>query len=344
MEARRIDPLLLPFVQATATEQSQDLLERVLCGTADPIIEKILAHKSRVLPPYQRRDLEDMRAEARLRLVSRLRALQKAPHTNPIDKFCSYVAVTTCSVFYDYLRRQHPAWWRLKNQIHYLLSIHRDTFALWEDDQQMWRCGTAAWRGQPMHAAANARLQQVRDDPAAFRQDLLRHQATPPRPTCSLLSAIFEWVRGPIELDRLITTAAALLGVTDDPRRFDAHDDGLGEPDTMSDAANEVEQRQNLSAAWAEIRGLPRRQRVALLLSLSEIHVFPVEGIVSIRQVARELDIPDEELAELWNRLPLEDMEIARYLGLTRQQVINLRKAAHDRLGRRMRKSRGHHA
>jgi hypothetical protein len=41
-------------------------------------------------------------------------------------------------------------------------------------------------------------------------------------------------------------------------------------------------------------------------------------------------------LAELWNRLPLSDLEIGARLGATQRQVINLRKAARERLARRL--------
>ena len=43
-----------------------------------------------------------------------------------------------------------------------------------------------------------------------------------------------------------------------------------------------------------------------------------------------------EELAGMWNSLPLDDRGIAERLGITRQQVINLRKSARARLARRM--------
>ena len=46
------------------------------------------------------------------------------------------------------------------------------------------------------------------------------------------------------------------------------------------------------------------------------------------------LEMPAEEFVEVWKRLPLSDIEIAEMLGLTRQQVINLRKCARERLAR----------
>ena len=55
-----------------------------------------------------------------------------------------------------------------------------------------------------------------------------------------------------------------------------------------------------------------------------------------MRRIAEVIGIPAEELAALWSRLPLNDLEIATRLDLSRQQVINLRKSARQRLTRRL--------
>ncbi len=56
-------------------------------------------------------------------------------------------------------------------------------------------------------------------------------------------------------------------------------------------------------------------------------------GIASLRTIAGRLDLSPNELAGLWNRLPLDDLAIAKMLDCTRQQVINLRRVARDKLG-----------
>ena len=87
---------------------------------------------------------------------------------------------------------------------------------------------------------------------------------------------------------------------------------------------------------------LPLRQRIALLLSLrdsegsSVLYLFPMTGVTSILEIAKSLDIPAEDFADLWSKLPLEDNGIAERLGIARQQVINLRRSARERLARRM--------
>ena len=76
------------------------------------------------------------------------------------------------------------------------------------------------------------------------------------------------------------------------------------------------------------------RQRIALLLNLkdeqgnSQIEMLPFTGVATMRQIARVLEMEDEEFARLWNELPMEDAQIARRLSLTRQQIINRQKIA----------------
>jgi len=83
-----------------------------------------------------------------------------------------------------------------------------------------------------------------------------------------------------------------------------------------------------------------------LLLSLRDANgrgvltLLPLTGIASIRQIAEALAMSAEKLATMWNELPVEDAIIAASLGVTRQQVINLRKCARARLLRRIRNVR----
>jgi hypothetical protein len=86
-------------------------------------------------------------------------------------------------------------------------------------------------------------------------------------------------------------------------------------------------------------------QRHALLLNLREegggsaLMLVPLSGVASIRDIADLLQMPGAELASLWKQMPLDDLTIAARLGVTRQQVINLRKSARARLTRRMAES-----
>ena len=107
------------------------------------------------------------------------------------------------------------------------------------------------------------------------------------------------------------------------------------------DAVERIDQRRRVERLWIEIQELPIAQRIALLLNLrddmgmSALVTLPALGVASMRQIAVALEMAAEELAGLWGRLPLSDLEIAARLSLQRQQVINLRKSARQRLARR---------
>lgn len=91
---------------------------------------------------------------------------------------------------------------------------------------------------------------------------------------------------------------------------------------------------------WEEILQLPARQRAALLLNLRDaqnrdvIHLLPETGTATEEEIAEALEMPLERFAEMWRKLPLDDASIAAQLGVTRRQVINLRKAARARVWR----------
>ena len=98
---------------------------------------------------------------------------------------------------------------------------------------------------------------------------------------------------------------------------------------------------------WNEIRELPVNQRRALLLNLRDdqhrgmIGLLPLVGLASADEIADVLEWPREAFAAVWNDLPRDDEWIAAELGVTRRQVINLRKCARERLGRRVRAAAG---
>ena len=95
---------------------------------------------------------------------------------------------------------------------------------------------------------------------------------------------------------------------------------------------------------WREVCQLPVLQRAALLLNLRDsrdggvISFLPFLGVASKEELAQLLEMPYEDFQKLWSELPLDDFRIAQMFGITRQQVINLRKTARERLVRRTRR------
>jgi DNA-directed RNA polymerase specialized sigma24 family protein len=350
--AQQTDALLRPFLMAGDEAESHSLLTELVQTEAEPLIRSIIGRKLRVSlnglsSTRAAQEAEDIRGEILLNLVSRLHDLKADTESKAIVNFRSYVAVTAHNACHEALRQKYPERWRLKNRLRYLLT-HQAGLALWESEQGEWLCGLEAWRGAESLQRSAARVDELRSDPEAIRRLGLSGRSLQLMNPAELTLAIFKSAGVVMELDDLVTLIADLQGVksiefasvqTDDEESNDPYE---GLADKGGDVANELEQRRYVERLWQEICELPARQRAALLLNLRDdkggdvIALFPMLGVASLRRIAEALELPAEEFAKLWHDLPLDDATIAGRLGLTRQQVINLRKSARERLARRM--------
>ncbi len=345
---RQPDTLLLPFLQAANETQAQQYLGHLLTQHAEPIIAGILRRKgqsdfcrtSACRETPQERDARDAQAEVTAQLLTKLRHAKSDPDGEPISDFRAYVAVTTYRACTDTLRRKNPLRTGLKNQLHYLLTHRPAAFALWKDSRGEWLCGRPAWRGQEIAAASPLLLREM-----PFTTD--GGGGAKGAPLEELIQQAFDTVEQPVAFNDLVRFAAEALGIADQEALRVSDIVSEVNPldmvaDTRIDIAAEVEQRTYLERLWSEIRALPSRQCAALLLNLRDeqgrgvVALFPVTGVATVRDIAAALGMPPEELAALWNALPLEDAAIAEQMRATRQQVINLRKSARTRLARRM--------
>ncbi|MEP6782871.1 MAG: hypothetical protein ABI983_04320 [Acidobacteriota bacterium] len=254
---------------------------------------------------------EDIASDTRVRLIRRLWAVRR-DGGDPIEDFTAYAATTATRTCYAYLRARFPARTRFRNQVRYTVMRHPDT-SLDADGDGIWRCRSRALRLATAQAAAARSGQQ--------------------------------FVDAPRELDRLVDALALVLAIGDAKPVADAAEaeERAVErvPDPAPDALRELSDRAELQALWFEVAALPTNQRIALLLNLrdpdggSALHAMPSTGIVTRAELAQLLELDDRQLDQVWDELPLDDLTIASQLGLTRQQVINLRKSARARLLRR---------
>jgi len=161
------------------------------------------------------------------------------------------------------------------------------------------------------------------------------------------LCVLFERSGRPLVFDEVVKIAAETWHIHDPPA--ESIDTGGSERDypfTSSEARVDLalEQRLFFEQVWLEVCQLPVLQRVALLLNLRDsrdggvISFLPFLGVASKEELARLLEMPYADFQKVWNELPLDDSRIAQMFGITRQQVINLRKTARERLARKMRK------
>jgi len=342
-----VDDLLLPLLRAEA-DDVRHLIERLVVEHAGPVIKQIIRSKLCLFFEHGRQqDAEDLHGEVLVQLLTRLQAFRSHPAENAIGNFQGYVAVSAYNACHEYIRRKSPHYHQLKNRLRYLMT-HHSGFSLWESDKAIVLCGFAKWRATNRSNVNSARLTQINDDPQLFAQAALGGRRPESVKLAGLASAIFDWVGHPIELDQLVNLVARLCGVTEPlpPAQSDRDEDSLDPfdrlPDPRADVETKVEARMRLERLWGEITQLPIGQRTALLLNLRDekggnaIALLPITGVASIRQIAEALMIPAVEFVHIWPMLPLDDDTIASRLGLTRQQVINLRLAARRRLLRRM--------
>ena len=337
-----VDPLLEPFIRATDSLEAEHHLGSIMSAHADPVIGKVV--RGNLYGRQHKQELEDICSEARVHVVEWLQQLRADPGKE-IDSFADYVAVVAGHTCDGYLRRTYRKRSQLKNRIRYLLEKHQ-SFALWEGKGEM-LAGFAVWQGTDRLEPTDRKLQHLLNAPEEWPfADKAEHSDA-----VALIAALFRHFDGPIVFNRLVEVVATVWRVRDElPAKASSARETDEDPiervrDRQPDVSTVVSYRIYLQRLWKEIRELPLRQRAALLMNFRDarggsiIELLPLCGIATIREIAAVLETDTLNFATLWNSLPLDDLAISQQLGIGRQQVINLRKCARDRLARRMKET-----
>ena len=333
MGTTAVDDLLKQYLECSDADHAETLLGELVVEHAQPGIRKVVRYKLGLQGRAESQDIEDVAGDVVLELIGRLRAMRGGSAGEAIGSFAGYTAVAAYHACNEYLRRKYPNRHRLKTRLRYLLNNQKG-LAIWENASAEWVCGLAKWQVKGTAPASSAMVGRWRDVLA----DLPRGESA--MPSAELLRRIFARFDGPLEFDELVGIAGYFWAVTDTPP---APEKSAREVQSrQSDPGVQMELKRWLAELWEQIRQLPRAQRVALLLNLRAedaapaVTLLPITGVAGIRNIAETLELTEEEFARLWNHLPLEDLAIAELLGVTRQQVINLRKSARERLLRRI--------
>jgi RNA polymerase sigma factor (sigma-70 family) len=289
-----------------------------LIAASQPVIGGILVRYQRTGTLMSAEDAEDLNSTIHLRLVVKLRAVAESAD-DAIRNLRGYVATVAYNVVNDHLRQRFPERARLKARLRYALT-HEPDLALWPGEDGP-LCGLSEWRGEE---------DRVRELPPGIAASH-RNEAVP------ALRQIFHATQRPVLFDDAVDVIADAWNILDlDPVPLE----DLGDRDGVTRA----EDLDFARALWAEIRELPPMQRKALLLNLryggetNIISLLILGRIARFEEIAEALEMSRPELASIWRGLPIDDAAIAARLGITRQQVINLRKAARARLSRRLRR------
>ncbi|MBV9497192.1 MAG: hypothetical protein JOZ54_23355 [Acidobacteria bacterium] len=320
----RNDPRLRALIAADPLAAERET-ERLVIEVARPIVARVFARYRRTPGVLRPEDAEDLRSIVELRLLERLRAV---PHSEDgaIRSLASFVAALTYNAVNDYLRRRFPERARLKNRLRHAL-MNDARVAIWNAEQGP-ACGMAEWSGR----------EDLVEDADAVRPELSRRLHDRDKPA-EAMGEIFRQVGRPLLFDTLVEVVARLWNVADSDAPAVVAEELVS---AGPSAATVVENRDFARALWREIRELRPMQRQALLLNLRHggegnvVALLILSGIAQLEEIAAALEMTPDELRALWSSLPLEDLAIAERMGITRQQVINLRKAARERLARRL--------
>lgn len=355
----QLDPLLRPFVDAADDMAAQAQLANLLTHIT-PLVQRI----------HQRsRFSEDDVQESLQQLIRVLWQCRADVTHHAIGDFERYAAVVASHMARRRWREERPSYHALKESLRHLLN-NDGRFELWVTAEREWLCGLAGQRAAitATGQTTSARLAQLRQQPLAFDEAILPGRDAQRVSQAELVTALFTWVGHAFGFDQLVRLVFALRRMeeglfigdeTDEDTR--AWSEVLAAHEPPPD--QEAEWRQFLTRLWAEIEQLPPLQRIAYLLNFTAgdgaLDIFRLYGVVSavhigvvlqltdeqfarawvdpqLAEKARTLRSYDEKFALLWRTLPLNDQTIARLIGTERQKVINLRKAAGDRLARRL--------
>jgi DNA-directed RNA polymerase specialized sigma24 family protein len=336
-EVRALDPVLRTYFDLADERLAEAALAQLIDEDALPVIRRIVRIRFRTVGPAgdarEAGDADDICSDIILQLLRKLRRAREAGDFEPIASFRGYVATAAYRGCDAYLRERHPERYRLRGRVQYLLG-HQPSFFVRRDDHDQWICGLAEWNSAVTRDCTPrlSELQSRSHEWVSGEGDPLSAARL-----AASLRAIFRFTAGPVRLEALVST---LLSVTEQRQQEQLFDDVA---DPAADIGETLDQQSYLRRLWCEITQLPRAQRVALLFNLRNaggeelVSLFPLIGIATISQIADAIELSHEQFATIWNELPWEDLRIADFLGLTRQQVINLRKSARERLTRRMR-------
>jgi hypothetical protein len=113
------DALLLQYLRAEESAESETLLSQLIAEHAEPIIGSIIRSTLHVSlgskdGSYKNQNALELAGDVRALLVAEVSAFKNNSDVKLIGNFRSYVAVTTYHACYEYLRREHPQRAQLK--------------------------------------------------------------------------------------------------------------------------------------------------------------------------------------------------------------------------------------
>ena len=325
------------------------MLDELILAHSAPLIRKVLRQRLSLYISHSgtnpnNPDAEDLYHEIIARLLQRLNDWIAHPDDHPINNYRNLVITITVNACNDYLRGKSPARARLKNSLRDLLLRHRD-FKTWKGENRKQLCGFRSWNGQSNSSEASELIRQLLENPETFQFDQFPKGNIQSVPLPILVTEIFKWVGGPIEMDALAELLVLLLDVKEQPvESIEQSNETSGRQFEDSTIRNDLrlQGKETLKKLWDEIKQLPPEQRDVIRLSLEDENgndlwsILVAADVITLPQLAADLGLSNEELMNLWEKTPMDSPTLANHLGTTRSQINKWRFRAMRRLRERM--------
>lgn len=319
----------------------------------EPLSDEIRKLVRKSLVKRETADLEDFELDCLLAIWTRINAIKRGIVPTGIQNLEAFVRRAVHNRYCDAIRRKRPGWYNLKLELLDMFSgkLNVGGLAIWTCEGSFDRlCGYQRWEGRS--SSGSAKCREIFDEPRSFAVRTLDNRDPAEVPTTELVCRILDWVGGPVPIDDLVSSIAALTDVRDaEPLSIDAQPEGdeeaaspvdwLVDPDV--DVENQVVQagwlEHVLNWFWKEFLLLAPKQRKAIMLGMSSEQVMTILSLIGLSAVAEALETPADRFAGLVGRLPLPDVITGEEIGIPARSVPSVRFKAWRRIQRRSRKS-----
>ncbi len=327
------DSILVSFLRSTDESDQKRLLDDLILAHAALLIRQTIWRRlgwylnpSGAASPYpDAPDAEDIYNEIVANLVQRLRKLQRQGQANPIGNFRQYVVRVAENCCHDHLRAKSQARYHLKDTLRNLLCRRRE-FETWKGEGNVTFCGFAAWNGRKPNAAAPNRMEEI---VAELRAKITSKSAHRRDHLAGIVTQVFKLADQPIELDDLTEVVARALEISDPPPESLDENELLAQSLQSADVAADVrlEEHEALRKFWDAVLGLPERRRLAFCLNFANqsgddlLSLLLDAKVATPAEFARSLGIPEDQMWNLWDAMPMKNAAVAAHLGAKPEEV-----------------------
>ena len=340
-----MDLLLGPYLLAQDEASREAHLQELILVHAGPVIRHILRQKldffigtagAQPHPP-EAADLWQNILAKLLHILADERLKTGAKEINNFGGLVTRIAVNGC---HDYLRAQAPMRARASNSLREVVNRH-PSFAAWKRGKAT-IYGFRQWQGNPPSSETTARIAEFERLSLFERLRVLGLSELSQTPGPGLLAAIFQWLDGPLESERLSLLWTSLLDIREPVQVALVQDDEWPYAPVSNSPPGEEkrEAEELLRKCWFVIKDLPGPQRVAFSLGFADENGEDLfswltgAGVAGWEELAEMLGYPVSELVAWWGRMPMDNGSIAEILGATRAQVSKWKFRAYEQLAK----------